>query len=588
MNDQQQIGEYRVLQKIGAGGMGKVFLAVHRDVPNLKVILKTLTDARLADRFRQEADKLALLDGHPNICRIKHFFQYGDELVIAMEYIEGLTLDKKYELEGQPSINEAVRIICEMLDILEFAHGKGVAHRDIKPSNVMIDKGGRIKIIDFGIAKAETDPHLTMAGAGLGTPAYMAPEQFNPTPNTNFAIADVYAVGTCLYFLLTGKLPFKGDNEFAMRDAKLFSKPTRPREFNPQISKKLENIILRALDPEPTKRFVSAVAMRKELEGVMRDLPESTPMPDETVAMVDDHRTPAPPPRPPKKRGKGVFIGGAMVVVILAAVGIWYFAGGGGTGIKPPALSSPGEGTVISDAAQFEFSWSAAKAAGASYLFEILAPTAEGHPLVRRTTSATSVKIDTTMNNGDYAWRVLAVAGTDSSAFSRSRKFTLALPPPVVPRGVVSVRINEPSDLYIDGNLWQRDTRQAQAQFDTGQHVIQVENADASPSTIVDTIALVEGATVPLSYQMNIKSGPPPKPPVRAKVGRLRIASSPRGAGIILDGNETGQVTIFTFNDLKPGNHDVRLMPLEGSTAPIFDTTVTVVQDSLVIMVHEF
>ena len=230
MNDQQFIGEYRVLQKIGAGGMGKVFLAVHRDVPNLKVILKTLTDPRLADRFHQEADKLALLDGHPAICRIKHFFQYGEELVIAMEYIEGLTLDKKYELEGQPSIDEAVKMVCEILDILEFAHGKGIAHRDIKPSNVMIDKAGRIKVIDFGIAKAESDPNLTQAGAGLGTPAYMAPEQFNPSPDTNFAIADVYAAGTCLYFLLTGKLPFKADNEFAMRDAKLFSKPAKPRD----------------------------------------------------------------------------------------------------------------------------------------------------------------------------------------------------------------------------------------------------------------------------------------------------------------------------------------------------------------------
>ena len=586
MNDLQQIGEYRVLQKIGAGGMGKVYLAVHRDVPNLKVILKTLSDARLADRFHQEADKLALLDGHPNICRIKHFFQHGDELVIAMEYIDGLTLDKKYELEGQPSINESVKIICEMLDILEFAHGKGIAHRDIKPSNVMIDKSGRIKIIDFGIAKAETDPHLTMAGAGLGTPAYMAPEQFNPTPETNFAIADVYAVGTCLYFLLTGKLPFKGDNEFAMRDAKLFSKPTRPREFNPQISKKLENIILRSLDPEPTKRFVSAVAMRKELEEVLKELPDSTPLPDETIALADDHRTPSPPPRSPKKRRTGLFIGAAAAVVVLVAAGVWLFSGGGGT-IAAPALSSPDEGMVITEPAQMEFSWAATNASGASYLFEIINPTAAGSALVRRSTTATSITVDTTLSNGDYAWRVQAVAGTDSSAFSASRRFTLAMPAPVVPRGVVSVKISEPSDLYIDGNLWQRGTRQAQAPFDTGQHIIQVENADANPSTIVDTITVAEGGTVPLSYHINLKSTPP-KPPVRSKLGRLRIASSPRGASILLDGKETGQVTIFTFNDLKPGQHNVRLLPVEGSTAPIFDTTVTIVQDSLVIMLHEF
>jgi hypothetical protein len=273
--------------------------------------------------------------------------------------------------------------------------------------------------------------------------------------------------------------------------------------------------------------------------------------------------------------------------VILAIVVVWLLSGGEEAGLKAPLPSSPDEGTVISEPAQLAFSWSPSDASGATYLFEITSPAAGGPVFLRRSTQSTAMKIDTTLNNGDYAWRVRAVAGTDSSAFSAPRKFTLALPPPVVPRGVVSVSINEPSDLYIDGNLWQRDTRQAQAPFDTGRHIIQVENADASPTTIMDTIDVLEGETLPLSYSMNLKSTPP-KPPARPKVGRLRIASVPRGAAISLDGKETGQVTTFTFNDLKPGTYSVRLLPLEGTSASVFDTTVTVVVDSLVIMVHEF
>lgn len=274
--ENQFIGSYQVLRKIGAGGMAKVYLAVHKDVPNLKVVLKILSDPSLVERFRQEADKLALLDGHPNICQIKHFFSHGEDMVIAMEYIDGTTLDEMIQSRQRLEIPEALKIISEVLDVLDFAHRKEIYHRDIKPSNIMIDVTGRVKIIDFGIAKAKTDPNLTTAGFACGTPAYMAPEQFTPNEKTDYRLIDVYAVGTTLFYMLTGSMPFEGDNEFALRDAKLFNDPLKPRLLNPEISKPLEEIILRAIEREPQSRFSTAADMREAIEETRRNITSPT------------------------------------------------------------------------------------------------------------------------------------------------------------------------------------------------------------------------------------------------------------------------------------------------------------------------
>jgi serine/threonine protein kinase len=263
--EEQFIGNYKILKKIGAGGMARVYLAVHKDVPNLKVVLKILTNPSLVERFRQEADKLALLDGHPNICRIKHFFNHGDDFVIAMEYIDGVTLDDMIKDDRKIPIGEAARIMVEVLDILNAAHEKEIYHRDIKPSNIMIDKKGNVKIIDFGIAKGKSDPNLTIAGTACGTPAYMAPEQFSPTADINYAYADIYAAGVTLYRLITGQLPFKGQNEFAIRDAKMFTEPTKPRSISSEIPKDLEAIILKSMKKAPGERYSTALEMKKAI-----------------------------------------------------------------------------------------------------------------------------------------------------------------------------------------------------------------------------------------------------------------------------------------------------------------------------------
>jgi serine/threonine protein kinase len=316
--EEQFIGSYKVLKKIGTGGMSKVYLAVHQDVPNLKVILKILGDPRLGERFRHEADKLALLDGHPNICRIKHFFNHGEDTVIAMEYIDGIAVDEKINEEGKLSTEESLQIISDLLDILEFAHQKGIYHRDIKPGNIMIDKKGQVKIIDFGIAKAETDPNLTLAGTACGTPAYMAPEQFTPTQETNYALVDVYAAGTTLYTMLTGECPFKGDNEFAIRDAKLFSEAPKPRSLNRDIPKPVEDVIMKSLAREPAERYQSASEMRAALEATRLMAKEKAP--SAPADMTIDISSP-----PQRKNRKPLLAGVAIIVLALAAFVAYKF-----------------------------------------------------------------------------------------------------------------------------------------------------------------------------------------------------------------------------------------------------------------------
>jgi predicted Ser/Thr protein kinase len=330
---ERQIGNYRVLKQIGAGGMAKVYLAVHKDVPNLKVVLKILSSPQHAERFMQEADKLALLERNPNICHIRHFFNHEDDLVIAMEYIEGKSLEEMIADKEKFPAEETIGIITDLLAALAFAHDKEIFHRDIKPGNIMFDREGQLKIIDFGIAKGKTDPQMTIVGTSTGTPEYMAPEQFAGGEHLDYAKCDIYAVGTMMYAMLTGRPPFKGENEFVLRDAKLFEDPVPPSRLEKDISGELDRVILKAIDKDPAKRFASVAEMKSELLklGGKPDRPTKAPEMEASAA---------PRAKPAAKRGKGGKIVGAIagVVIVAAAAifGIRMMSGkDGGTVIRP-------------------------------------------------------------------------------------------------------------------------------------------------------------------------------------------------------------------------------------------------------------
>lgn len=331
---EREIGNYRVLKQIGAGGMAKVYLAVHKDVPNLKVVLKILSDPRHAARFMQEADKLALLERNPNICHIRHFFNHEEELVIAMEYIDGKSLEEMIAEKGKFAVDETIGIVDGLLAALAFAHDKGIYHRDIKPGNVMFDRDGQLKVIDFGIAKGKTDPQMTIVGTAAGTPEYMAPEQFAGGEGIDYAKCDIYAVGTMMYKMLAGRAPFIGDNEFVLRDMKLLENPEPPSRFNEDIPGELDKIILKAIDKDPAKRYASVADMRSELSRLSGAHAPATKAPETEMHAA------TPATRPARRSSRGKIAGAVIGVVVVAAAaiaGIRMLSGGDGGERTAPA-----------------------------------------------------------------------------------------------------------------------------------------------------------------------------------------------------------------------------------------------------------
>ncbi len=573
---EELIGNYKVLKQIGAGGMAKVYLAVHRDVPNLKVILKILSDPRLARRFTQEADKLALLDGQPNICRIKHFFTHGDDTVIAMEYIDGITLDEKLKNEGRLSVNESVRIIASVLQTLEFAHQRGVFHRDIKPSNIMVDSEGTVKIIDFGIAKGESDPSLTLAGTACGTPPYMAPEQFTPTENTNYTLVDVYAAGTTLYHMVTGELPFEGDNEFTIRDAKLFTDPKHPTELNPAIPGQLESVILKAIDREPENRYQTAGEMREAVHTIGQE--SSAQEQAKTDAAVVPRR-----PASSRNRLKPILIG-AIMLCLAAVVGYWLLPTDDAPTLpQSVTLIAPDHGALFADDNKPQMSWQETAGEGGSYIIEYATDSifSDGKTIAGLTSG--SFAFSNGLVNGDYFWRVYPISsGGLRGEPSAWRSLTVDVAPSEAPTGTIEFTVNPSGDIYLDGLLLGRGKSRMGHEVQPGRHIIRVENGRSREKRRIDTVIVAEGQTLTRSYNFSF---PPPKPV--ETLGEVRVGSRPRGATIHIDGELQPQKTNYTFR-LKEGRHIIRASLVIDAEEHQETDTIMVVVDSTHKLIFDF
>ncbi len=565
--DDQFIGNYKILRKLGAGGMASVYLASHRDVPNLKVVLKVLSDPRLVERFRQEADKLALLDGNAHICQIKHFFNHGDEIVIAMEFIDGETLDEIVRREGKLAPPRALDVISEVLATLAFAHEKKIHHRDIKPGNIMIDNRGQVKIIDFGIAKSENDPSLTMAGSACGTPSYMAPEQFNPTDQMNYALADVYAVGTTLFYLLTGQLPFTGDNPFALRDAKLFSEPRAPRDIDPSIPKALEEVILTSIDKDPENRFQSVLQMKEAVDRLRSKTTEEQP----TQAATPVRK----PAAPGKKRPLAVIAAPIAVIVLAIAAYFLFFRGPAPIPPLAPQLREPVSGAVLSSG-QIVFAWEPVVADGGQYRLEYADNAAFQSSQQKQNLTAGRYPLTAPLANGTYFWRVEAIDKNGLvSGYSPAASFTVNIPVVVADTGAakqapqqapqpqtaeLAMTIEPQGDVYIDGHLYGKAVRTAARTLDAGRHIIRVENSAAAPTTITDTVTLVAGKRQATSYRFTVPATTP-----EPAFGEVRIGSRPIvGATVYIDGELQPRQTPNTFR-LPAGKHLIRgILEIDG------------------------
>jgi serine/threonine protein kinase len=289
-----ELGNYRLIEKLGAGGMGEVWRAEDRKLLRhvaIKILPAQLAaDAEWKERFLREARTVAQLN-HPNIATIYSVDQEGDSLFIAMELIEGESLSTLIA-RGPMAPAEAVRIATYVADGLAEAHDKGIAHRDIKPDNILVS-AKVVKILDFGIAKqigGTADPSLTQGGMVMGTPHYMSPEQ--ALGRNVDARTDIFSLGTVLYEMLTGTRPFTGDAATQVLLQIVMQEPRDIKIVAPSVSPSLANIVRRCMSKQPDDRYRTCAELRAALAG---DVP--------TQARV---RAPAPAPAPPRTQRRAL------------------------------------------------------------------------------------------------------------------------------------------------------------------------------------------------------------------------------------------------------------------------------------------
>jgi serine/threonine-protein kinase len=340
----QVVGDrYRVVRKLGGGGMADVYLCedltLGRNVAIKVLLQRYLSDPTFVERFRREAKAAAGLN-QQNLVSIYDWGEVDGTYYIAMEYVEGETLKDLIRRRGRLSGNEAVNVTMQLLAAIDFAHRSGIIHRDIKPQNVMIDTTGTAKVMDFGIARAG-DSGMTEAGSILGTAQYLAPEQAKGYPVDERS--DLYSVGVVLYEMLTGTVPFKGDSAVTVALKHVNEVPREPAELVPGLPYSLNQIVLKAMAKDPVDRYQSAAEFARDLRAAREGGPVQAAafdaggertrvmtagMAGSETALQTSVLDQAPPPRRKKSRWPVILI--VLLLAIIAAVAValvWTMSG---------------------------------------------------------------------------------------------------------------------------------------------------------------------------------------------------------------------------------------------------------------------
>jgi eukaryotic-like serine/threonine-protein kinase len=256
---------YTIERELGRGGMGAVYLAADGKLSErvaLKIINAGFGDPAAIDRFRREVSAARKVT-HPNVIRIHDLVEDGGMVLLSMEYIDGMTLAQYLGRVGAMRVDEARHIVGQVCDGMAAAHAAGVVHRDLKPGNVLLDHEKRVKVIDFGLAKATFMAGMTATGLIIGTPEYMAPEQVKGLPQD--ARTDVYALGALAYHVFVGRPPFAGETPIAIGFQHVTEAPRPPRELRAELPESIDKAILQALEKDPAKRFSDAAEFKRAL-----------------------------------------------------------------------------------------------------------------------------------------------------------------------------------------------------------------------------------------------------------------------------------------------------------------------------------
>jgi serine/threonine-protein kinase len=315
----QTVGEYRVVDFLGAGGMGEVYRAVHSKIGRVAAV-KVLTaqaaqTGGFAQRFFNEARIQASLQ-HPNVATLYDFCEVAGQPCIIMEYVDGQTISERIAAFGAPlPLSETVHVFEKVCEAIEYVHRHGVIHRDIKSNNIKISSEGKVKLLDFGIAKGQGTEQLTQAGAVIGTLQYLAPELVRG--GTADASGDIWALGVLLYEMVTGRVPFDADTVGDLCDRIGRAQYTPPAQLNPSLPREVAAVIARCLRKNPQERYRTAGELLADARRLSAAV--SRPGVSPTVSEAASEYAGA---KPWASFGLPLILGGAAVVVVLVVIGV--------------------------------------------------------------------------------------------------------------------------------------------------------------------------------------------------------------------------------------------------------------------------